>query len=95
MSVNKKVVLAWVPSHVGIKGNEKVDELAKQALNFNVFDKQNDVTFAVSFVRKGLVLPSTPAHAHSTYLTACWGESFILNLATHEKTSERNYSTEI
>ena len=34
--MNKKVVLAWVPSQVGIKGNEKADELAKQALNFNV-----------------------------------------------------------
>ena len=36
--MNKKVVLAWVPSHVGIKGNQKADELAKQVLNFNVLD---------------------------------------------------------
>ena len=36
--MNKKVVLAWVPSHVGIKGNGKADELDKQALNFNALD---------------------------------------------------------
>ena len=36
--MNKKVVLAWVLSHVGIKDNEKGDKLAKQALNFNVLD---------------------------------------------------------
>ena len=36
--MNKKVVLAWVPSHICIKGNEKANELAKQALNFNVLD---------------------------------------------------------
>ena len=36
--MNKKVVLAWVSSHVGINDNEKADELAKQALNFNVLD---------------------------------------------------------
>jgi ribonuclease HI len=30
----KSVKLFWIPSHVGIRGNEKVDALAKQSLNF-------------------------------------------------------------
>jgi ribonuclease HI len=30
----KSVKLYLIPSHVGIRGNEKVDALAKQSLNF-------------------------------------------------------------
>ena len=38
-SQNKSVILAWIPSHVGIKGNEKVDILAKEALDLDITPK--------------------------------------------------------
>ncbi|KAJ8039096.1 hypothetical protein HOLleu_16714 [Holothuria leucospilota] len=34
--LQKSVVLAWVPSQVGIRGNEKVDAIAKEALQMDV-----------------------------------------------------------
>jgi ribonuclease HI len=34
----KSVKLYWIQSHVGIRGNEKVDALAKQALKFQKTD---------------------------------------------------------
>ena len=35
-SKGKDVIFTWVPSHVGIKGNEKVDHLAREALDRNI-----------------------------------------------------------
>ena len=46
--MNSKVVLAWVPNHVGMKANEKADEFAKQALNFKVDLKVSFTDFKVN-----------------------------------------------
>lgn len=42
----------WVPAHVGLKGSEEVDRLAKQALQRNALDLQ--VSLSKSEV-KGIV----------------------------------------
>ena len=30
---SKKVIFCWIPSHIGIQGNDKADSLAKAAIN--------------------------------------------------------------
>ena len=35
----KSIVFVWIPSHVGIDGNEMADELAKQSLSSETIDK--------------------------------------------------------
>ena len=37
-SSSKSVVYCWIPSHIGIYGNEKVDKSAKESLNLEVTD---------------------------------------------------------
>ena len=35
---NKNITLAWIPSHIGIEGNESADALAKETLNQQAID---------------------------------------------------------
>ena len=38
ISSSKTVIYCWIPSHIGIYGNEKVDKNAKESLNLEVTD---------------------------------------------------------
>ena len=38
ISSSKSVVYCWIPSHIGIYGNEKVDKIAKESLKLEVTD---------------------------------------------------------
>ena len=38
ISSSKSVIYCWIPSHIGIYGNEKVDKSAKESLNLEVTD---------------------------------------------------------
>ena len=38
ISSSKSVIYCWIPSHIGIFGNEKVDKSAKESLNLEVTD---------------------------------------------------------
>lgn len=50
-ALSKEVVLQWIPSHIGLEGNEKVDSLAKEAscdgVNRNILPFFTDCIYSV------------------------------------------------
>ena len=44
ISSSKSVIYCWIPSHIGIYGNEKVDKSDKESLNLEVTDFKSLLT---------------------------------------------------
>ena len=62
VSVRNTVVFCWLPSHVGIRGNDLADSAAKAALNLNI---------------SPFKLPYTDFKGHiNSFLTSSWQSSW-------------------
>ena len=52
ISSSKSVIYCWIPSHIGIYGNEKVDKSAKESLNLEVTDFKIPFNNFKPFIKK-------------------------------------------
>ena len=48
VACSDEVAIYWVPAHAGVTGNEKTDEMAKEAAGSRAFDVQDEVRWQAS-----------------------------------------------
>ena len=60
ISSSKIVIYCWIPSHIGIYGNEKVDKNAKESLNLEVTDLKSLLTILNLLLTNTLVTNGKP-----------------------------------
>ncbi|GFX50993.1 putative RNA-directed DNA polymerase from transposon BS [Trichonephila clavipes] len=90
LSSGHSIHFQWIPSHVGIEGNERADFLARTAAVEGVSPRGNLTFSEISTISKlelNRQIKTPPSYAW--YFAKCPGESFRLSRGPHQSTSSR------
>ena len=63
-TLNREIIIQWIPSHVGIVGNERADALANEASGLKERAKPTTYKSAVATIKRTIKDPS-PSHART------------------------------
>ena len=68
-----KIVIQWIPSHMGIKGNELADSLAKESLNLNYitntgYNLTDAIRISTNHLKQTFLKICNPCH-HNNYIS--------------------------
>ncbi|GFT21885.1 RNase H domain-containing protein [Trichonephila clavipes] len=91
LSSGHSIHFQWIPSHVGIEGNERADFLARTAAVEGVSPTRGNLTFSeistISKLELNRQIKTPPIHAW--YFAKCPGESFRLSSIPLQSTYSR------